>query len=208
MKISFIGDVHGKIALLKILYERLPIDQMSIQVGDMGCGFVSIPQFDDNRKFIRGNHDNPAIAREHVNYLGDYGYLPTHGLFYLSGAWSIDRDMRIEGRSWWRDEQLSYDELKNAIDIYETNHPKIVVSHDCPSEVSEYLLSTFDPLFRSMGVIRTKTGIALQQMLDIHKPDLWVFGHYHVSKEFWIKDYPTKFVCLNELECKEFEIGS
>lgn len=34
-------------------------------------------------------------------------------------------------------------------------------------------------------------------MLEIHRPKVWVFGHYHIDKDFELNG--TRFICLNEL---------
>jgi len=38
----------------------------------------------------------------------------------------------------------------------------------------------------------------LNELLHIHQPDIWIHGHYHVSKKTTYGK--TKFICLNELE--------
>jgi hypothetical protein len=35
-------------------------------------------------------------------------------------------------------------------------------------------------------------------MLDRHRPDAWIFGHHHVSRDFFVKG--TRFRCLAEFE--------
>jgi hypothetical protein len=50
-----------------------------------------------------------------------------------------------------------------------------------------------------MGCVNTRTSQALQSMLEIHQPDIWIFGHYHVAREFQTLKYETKFVCVPEL---------
>jgi hypothetical protein len=41
----------------------------------------------------------------------------------------------------------------------------------------------------------------LQQMFDVHKPKHWVFGHYHIRRDFEIDG--TQFHCLPELDSLE-----
>jgi hypothetical protein len=43
----------------------------------------------------------------------------------------------------------------------------------------------------------------LEELFNIHKPELWVFGHYHVSRT--VEEQGTRFVCLNELETLDVE---
>lgn len=189
--------------------------QSTFQVGDMGVGFANrhgqispagglhqdIMNSGDH-KWIRGNHDNPALARQLTDrgYAGEYGYREDISLFWLGGAFSIDYKQRIPGRSWWADEELSYPELAKAVDLYEKVKPKIVVTHEAPTRIAEYLLTVVLPNFRNekLECIGTRTAAALQSMLDIHKPTEWVFGHYHISRSFEWKG--TKFTCVNELD--------
>lgn len=206
MKVTFIGDAHGKMMRLDQLVERSP-DHLIIQVGDMGFGFREVPEFPERFFFIRGNHDSPALARAHQNYLGDYG--GDEKLFYLSGAVSIDRDLRTSGVSWWPDEELSIDELGKAVDQYKTLKPKVVVSHEAPvAAVERVLRDLIGEYFSAKKDCReSRTSQALQAMLEAHQPELWVFGHYHVDAEFTLDEFPrTRFVCLGELSAKEMEV--
>ena len=125
-----IGDVHGRIAD----YQKLAAGAgESIQIGDMGLGFrgVSLPP-SPTHKFFRGNHDSPEACRAHPNYMGDGGYDAALGLFWLSGADSIDKHLRREGVSWWQGEELSLGEFQEALDLYERVKPRVVLSHDGP----------------------------------------------------------------------------
>jgi predicted phosphodiesterase len=184
-----IGDVHGKIDQYRQLIQNV---DYSIQVGDMGVGFVDVPIMQPQHRFLRGNHDNPDLCRQHPNYLGEWGYLPLPKLFYVSGAYSIDRDMRIAGINWWADEELSQEELGKALTEYALVKPEIVISHDCP-------VSLIQTMLRNIVTypIGSRTGHTLQAMLDVHRPDAWIFGHHHVNVIQKIKN--TEFVCLAEL---------
>ena len=165
-------------------------DNRLIQIGDLGIGFVGYPYpvfFPANFSFIRGNHDNPQKCQEHPNHIGEYGIKDE--FFYISGALSIDKDNRTQGIDYWEDEELSYRELSKCFQLFIEKKPKIVFSHDCPLSV-KYELNFFG--------FDTRTQHAMQQMLEYHKPELWIFGHYHISRKLEING--TKFVCLNELE--------
>jgi predicted phosphodiesterase len=43
----------------------------------------------------------------------------------------------------------------------------------------------------------TRTGLALQAMFEIHQPEVWLFGHWHINKVQKIG--ATNFICLAEL---------
>jgi len=184
-----------------MLRQKIEPMDFTIQLGDMGCGFVQVPDFGPNFKFIRGNHDNPAIARAHPNYLGDYGGFDRDGqtFFYIGGAYSVDQAWRIPDVSWWKDEELSVVELNAVINMYEWVRPDIVISHEAPSIAVYTILSQL-----SMGrgqmkgpCANSRTSQALQSMFEIHKPKAWFFGHYHITTRFEINR--TIFQCLDEL---------
>lgn len=201
-----IGDVHGFTKSYQRWIQRnLDPSVRTIQIGDMGLGFsgVGLPSpgmqlLDGNHKFFRGNHDNPAKCRAHKNYLGDYGYLPQDGIFWCAGAWSIDQAYRVEGVSWWRDEELSYDELGKALELYEQTKPRFVLSHEAPAKAAGTLLMDMvgPYAYEKAKCADSRTSQALQMMLDKHEPEEWIFGHFHVDKQFYVPNCSTKFRCV------------
>ncbi len=198
-----VGDIHGKLYQLKNILHST--DEEVFVLGDIGIGFKGVgsrPFFRNNMKFIRGNHDKPSDCREHPQYLGDYGYIPEKKMFFISGAISVDIYRRTEGVDWWPDEQLSYSDLMNAIELYKETKPEIVISHDCPWEITEELCDTVvrkNPYLSKYGTPRKySTNIAFDTMLEFHRPKRWFFGHWHISYEK--ESNSTLFKCLNELE--------
>lgn len=188
-----IGDVHGQFDWYQMIVKAMP-DDITVQVGDMGMfpgprteGFIdSFSQYfakTNKDFFIRGNHDCPAICKEQPNYLGDYGIFGADGkeIFFVSGAWSIDYMMRTSGVSWWEDEELSIASLNRAIEQFSMLRPRYVVTHDAPEEVALALLNRFDETSMRNRIIKTRTGQALQAMLEIHSPEKWFFGHHHTN---------------------------
>lgn len=206
-----VGDIHGKFNILQNIIEKNK--GMIIQLGDLGIGFPerkinpvffidqnapytldsqSYFEYSKTRfRFIAGNHDNPEVCKKHKNYLGDYGIFKD--LFYVSGAWSIDQQYRKEGMDWWKDEELSIKQLEDMLDLYEKTKPEIVITHDCPFRILKLLYSQ---------VISTRTGQALDAMLDIHIPNFWYFAHHHKSFTY---NYMNKCTiqCLNTNEIKK-----
>lgn len=195
----FIGDIHGDFETYKSIIESSPYP--TIQVGDFGCGFEtyiigqgkpSVPvqaMKAGDHKFIRGNHDSPSVARQ------THGYIPDGTLygrwFCVGGAISIDRHSREEGINWWADEELSQSDLYKVIDIYETIKPDYVVTHTCPASIAPKL---FGKHIKTYGQFKSRTEQAFDSFLYIHKPKVWVFGHYHNTKSIYIDG--TDFVCV------------
>lgn len=195
-----IGDVHGKFLEYYNILLKLPINSVSLQLGDFGLGFAGIPDpkplYTPNHKFFRGNHDNPQICKSHPNYAIDYGMW--NGVFIVAGADSIDKQDRTPGISWWPDEQLSLEEMKDCLEQYMAAKPDIIISHDAPFKLYHRLcrrISEFGPPHP------TATSLLLNEMYMAHQPKLWVFGHWHQSKVIQMEI--TKFVCLSELEVFE-----
>lgn len=185
-----IGDVHGYTSDYKKITDSC---ESSIQVGDLNFDydFFSYKGISTNHKFFCGNHDNPDKAKLCKNNLGRFGKIDLEGKngYFVSGAWSIDRGMRQEGYNWWANEQLSYDEMTQAIADYQLTRPEIVLSHDCPLTVRKMVWGYED---------RTITASGLEMMFNIHAPRLWVFGHMHYNLDIEIKG--TRFICLPELK--------
>ena len=177
----FIGDVHGKHDEYLNLIKN---HRSTIQVGDLGFDYSKIPH-SDNHKFIKGNHDN--YNSNHSNDLGNHGM--HNGIFYVRGAQSVDKNGRIEGKNWWRNEELNYREMSEAIQEYEVAKPNYVVSHDCPQSIAELFYDIHDASITRQG---------LQRMLEIHQPSIWVFGHHHRHRDE--KVGKTRFVCVEELQ--------
>ena len=195
--IAFLGDVHGKWSQYRQLIGQY---ETTVQVGDMGFGFpgwqkTDPHKFKGNHHFIRGNHDSPEVIRRHPNYLGDFGYDAQLDIFFVGGANSIDKAWRIPGSSWWEDEELSYTQFQNVIDLYNKIKPRVVVTHDCPKTVQMFLVSHHDE--------NSVTNMALQRMLEDHQPDVWIFGHHH--KWFHNRIYGTIFQCVPELRAITLE---
>lgn len=199
-----IGDVHGHFDdLVNMVIDRS--DDRFIQIGDLGVGFgprkAVLPP---NTTWIRGNHDNPSESRNHPRYLGEFG-VTDDGIFFVSGAATpeFDRVRRIEGRDWWRDEELSYAQLSEAIELYKQTKPSIVIAHDAPLCLYRGLLGAVKVWHPGAGndLYENTTAKALNEMFFAHQPDLWYFGHWHIS---WaMKFQKTWFRCVNIKEMVE-----
>ena len=196
----FIGDVHGLFADYKELLKKLP--GPSIQLGDMGIGFNPrldniFPIYVERHRWIRGNHDNPETCKKFQNYLGDFGYLKDENIFYVSGAWSIDRKFRTENVDWWKGEELDAATMDKVVKLYTEIKPRIMATHDCPSDILPYVTG-------HQNNHRTSTTTLFNHLFSIHKPEWWVFAHHHKSFDFTIDG--TRFLVLGELRWAELPI--
>jgi predicted phosphodiesterase len=179
-KIRFIGDIHGKFNLLSEFVKN--VETPVIQIGDLGIGFGVNPKTIPCQ-FIRGNHDNLQECKQYANFIQDGSFL--NNMFFVGGALSIDKDSRIEGKNWWRDEEIGYNDWNQIIDNYSNIKPDFVVSHDCPK-----IANPRDFCVNSM----TQNG--LSELFSIHHPKIWIFGHHHIDFDKVIDG--TRFICVNQ----------
>lgn len=213
-----IGDIHGETYyyMKHCLKQGLRhgtdyVPERSIQVGDFGIGFAGQYWHDEMNKwmkdnpthrFIRGNHDDPAICKTMAGYICD-GTVE-NDVMYIGGAWSIDHMLRTEGVNWWRDEELSVEQFNTVFDTYKAAKPRVVITHDCPTQVAWDLFVSRKDSIASGVQIKTRTGEALQAMWEVHQPELWVFGHWHYTRDITLSG--TKFQCLGELDFIDVEL--
>jgi len=198
MKIRLIGDVHGHVKKYKNLLKDVAY---SVQLGDVGFKenyqYLNYYISATKHKFVPGNHDDYDHLPDHA--LGDYGiYQPENApalktkIFFIRGAKSVDAAMRTLGETYWKNEELSYAQGNDCVDLYRQVKPDVVFSHDCPME----LLSKF--ITNDMKSKGSRTNQILQACFNIHQPKHWFFGHHHNTKT--VKYAKTKFHCLGELD--------
>ena len=220
-KLRVIGDCHGcinnrnrlpnKPSYIEICQQLYPQDY-SVQLGDMGFDYTSLQVLNPNQHtFFFGNHDNLDTYYDCPNSLGNFGNvgLGPFEFFFVRGALSIDKKARIQHeaitgqKSWWQGEELSIVEGLDCLDCYETFLPKVVMSHDCPYIISQMIGNP--DMLQAFGWKRnhiSATQELLQQMLDIHKPDLWLAGHYHINRK--IQYQGTTFIFIGERDFIDF----
>lgn len=106
----------------------------------------------------------------------------------LGGAFSIDQEQRIEGRSWWREELITFaDQVRCGVNLDLHGKPiDIFLSHDCPAGVNR-LETHLELTSKSMGVDykldrdSRANRTALWQVVELAKPKLLIHGHYHYA---------------------------
>jgi Icc-related predicted phosphoesterase len=198
-KIGFIGDIHNKPGIYLDLIKKY---DATIQVGDFGLKYAWTKISDENvnsvyHKILPGNHeDYDFLLNEKSEYnLGDFGTCNFHKIkfFFVRGAYSIDDNTRIIGFDWWEQEQLSYQQQNEALDAYEKEKPDIMITHTLPSDVAENL-------FHNMLAIRCSTTSLFQEMFRIHKPKLWICGHFHPMSVMVRDILGTTFVIIPSYE--------
>ena len=148
--------------------------------------------------WIDGNHENHEIiqqmVKEHgrknpiqikefengkVYYMPRCSTMELNGIncLFIGGACSIDKETRVEGISWWRDEELSYTDYLNLPE----EEIEVVFSHTIPSCVDDKL-----PLLSQALADKFKDGSCqiLEEVFYKYKPIRWYFGHFHRHYQF------------------------
>ncbi len=205
--LRIIGDVHQRWGQYHLLLRKA---HFTLQLGDFGFDYTTLSTVDaDRHRFLGGNHDNYDEAAKWPHYLGDYGLhcVPGFGdVFFVRGGLSIDQQSggrgggrRIEGVDWWPAEELRMADCYAALDEYTRVRPDFVVSHECPRSVVPHVTA-------SSHILPSRTNQLLERMLETHRPQRWVFGHYHQSWQRVIGG--THFTCLDVLECLDFAASS
>ena len=194
--ITLIGDLHGKYEKYHRILSREEENPYTLQIGDFGFKYDTLRNVDHTKHLILpGNHDNYDTCYNYKHFLPDFGYMINFNgidFFYYRGANSIDKQYRTIGIDWWDNEEVKIENFMKARELYRDIKPNIMVTHDCPQDIAMQMLKPGQRVYENM------TGWALQELLNIHQPKLWFFGHWHVSRT--IQHGDTKFICLNELE--------
>ena len=146
--------------------------------------------------FIDGNHENHGRLNSMrvVNFSGGKAHKVYDSIYHLmrgqvynicnksiftfGGASSIDKHLRIEGVSWWKEEEFNYIEANTAYEnLNKVNwEADYVLTHSAP-------LSIRDKLFEGNNLYKpSSTERILEAILRNIKFKRWYFGHYHIDK--------------------------
>ena len=204
------GDWHGSFSQAdKVIRFAKECNLDTIfQVGDFGIWHNDKPflnqmqqllkSFEIELYFIDGNHENfprlyeKKILDDATRYVRDnITYIPRgyrwdwHGLSFLAlgGAASIDRDHRIEGRSWWPEEYLTEEDILTA----QSGGPvDVMITHDSPFGAPN---SITDDIMGQLQAVKyygkdalqycTIHRKLLQRVTDVTTPRMLIHGHYH-----------------------------
>ena len=199
MDIYILGDNHGKYKqLLKMINDYDLKDSYIIHVGDGGEGFDnyydSLLTFNNlNNEFskrniqylsIRGNHSDPDffngnIKLSNFELLEDYTLREIEGIkfFFVGGATSIDRKVRQEGVSWWRDEKFNLiPEKAQKCDV--------LITHSAPSwngPTSKGPIVHWEIDDESLWSECCQERSDISKLIELCEPKKHFCGHFHTS---------------------------
>ena len=219
LPVVFLGDNHGAWSTLFYEIERRDIrDCFLISVGDCGVGFESkeytLKLFEMlNRDFkerniyfkaIRGNHDDPSyfkMGRVHLSHfelLEDYTTIKYKNktIQFIGGAISIDRTGRKEGLSYWKDEGVALrKDLCKEVDVLVTH---TAPSFCYPQTFNEIVYGWADQDETLLADLKEEK-ILLDQVFEICKPKLHLYGHFHTSWDEEQSGCRHKLLTIDEL---------
>lgn len=203
--LKIIGDVHGHLAKYIGITKTC---QYSVQIGDMAFDYRPIKNLNPKHHvWFKGNHDNYDCI-DPPTCLGDYGEHVIGGIpfYFIRGAYSIDWHRRIifdaanGDKSWWREEELSWVDMRACLEDYKKAKPRLVITHDAPEFLAKkigkpYVLKNhgYDP-----DTFTTNTQQLLEACWEAHQPEVYIHGHFHTSYHRVVNN--TLFIGLDELE--------
>ena len=144
--------------------------------------------------FIDGNHENHERLNSMrvVNFSGGKAHKVYDSIYHLmrgqvyeiagkriftfGGASSIDKHLRTEGISWWKEEEFNYREANTAYENLNNVGWEVdyVLTHSAPFSIRDKLFESNKP---------SSTERMLEAMLRNIKFKRWYFGHYHIDKK-------------------------
>src|SRR4051812_17394182 len=202
-RIGFAGDWHANTrwATAAVGYAADQGAAVMVHLGDFGYEFRpaflrgldrALSNANLNLLFVDGNHEAfPTLLRYPVRPNGlrqvtqrvwhlPRGFRWTWGgvrFLALGGAYSVDRQWRTPGSSWWLEEEITDEQVA----IASAGGPvDVLLSHDCPAGVDIPGLRESAHLWPPLDLIRAEGHRRqLDRVTEAVRPR-WVWhGHYH-----------------------------
>lgn len=133
--------------------------------------------------WLRGNHScaddlncltpdyKPLEIQDGITYcpFGTVLTINGYNVLFCGGAESTDKQYRIEGVSWWRDEIITQKDMDH---LPERDDIDVVLSHTIPRGFFPYMPINGERY-------NDPSTMALQIVLEQYKPKSWASGHFH-----------------------------
>ena len=171
----------GALDILRKEYlAKLPITLLCIH-GNHERRPESLPYYDEQewhggKVYVEERYPNILFAKD-----GEVYDLDGKKAIAIGGAYSIDKAWRVEGRSWWPDEQPSQKIKDKVVQTLDTCGWQVdtVLSHTCPYpyEPREAFLPMID-----QSTVDDSTEKWLEEIERKLKYDHWFCGHWHIDK--------------------------
>ena len=126
--------------------------------------------------YIEENYPNLIFAKD-----GEVYNIDGKSVLVIGGAYSVDKEYRLMyGHKWFKDEQLSKEEMNNILDKVKDKHFDIVLTHTCPYKYEPK--ETF-----KLKLDQSKIDKSMEHFLDKIEESIsynkWYCGHYHIEKQ-------------------------
>lgn len=201
--ILFAGDSHGSYRHMRYLYVKAVDFNIKhvIIAGDFGywpydneakntmfCLNNLLKDKDIKFYFVDGNHEDynellklNQYEISEIPYCNNCFYIPRgciveiddRNILGFGGAISIDREYRIAGKTWFKEEAITDEQIDDFVLNFRLKQKKIdiMVSHDAPLNLltDDYKNDPISDLHRQQ----------IQRIIMVAKPDILVHGHYH-----------------------------
>lgn len=148
--------------------------------------------------FFRGNHDNEPKLQKELRLVSGFGdmvgqidefsiyrlldghvyTIEEHTFLILGGAYSIDKERRVEGRDWWPTEEMTFTEQRVAFQNLEKHNWTFdfILTHDAPGYVRDALQSYH---MEASGTVRMLDHLFMNRLLQFKHH---YFGHHHMDR--------------------------
>lgn len=163
--------------------------------------------------FCDGNHENHALLQALVAKKGwekpisvspGLAYCPrgsaltvrSRRILFMGGAYSIDRAYRVQGKSWFPEEEITEEDILRALSRKNLAEFDTVVSHTCPAACLPAVCreAGIDPAWVKNDRSERLLQRLFEAMLGVRD---WYFGHWHCALDFEVKGRKTHFHLLN-----------
>ncbi len=126
--------------------------------------------------YVEDDYPHLIFAKDGEEYNID-GY----SVLVIGGAYSVDKDIRlVRGMRWFKDEQLTQDEMKVIKDRVKGKHYDFVLTHTCPYKYEP--VEMFLPDMDQSSIDKSMEHF-LDEVEESIDYDKWYCGHYHTEKE-------------------------
>lgn len=200
--------------------------------GDFGIGFFNGKYWSEETffdyleeqeytvLFCDGNHENfdklkqysevkwhggkVHMIRSNVIHLirGEVYDIDGKKIFVMGGGYSLDKEFRTLGYTWWSEEMPSDEEYRKASENLRKNAYKVdyILTHTAPRDTVEYMSCLGKGI---KNVIEEELPLTeyLKWIETVTEYEKWYFGHFHIDNELWKNQF-----ALNE-GIRELETG-
>ena len=101
----------------------------------------------------------------------------------MGGGYSLDKNLRVPGQTWWPEEMPDEAEYKNALKNLKAYEFKVdyILTHTAPNDTVEYM-SHMGRGIKSAVVEELPLNGFLRWIEDSVEYKKWYFGHFHQNK--------------------------